>query len=69
MGANADWTSNFKALTPEQEAQVDGHVEATYKVRAVRADVCVCVQYVCVRVCVCMLCVCVCVCVCAHARA
>jgi hypothetical protein len=32
VGPNADWTSPFKALTPEQEAAVDAHVETTYKV-------------------------------------
>ncbi|KAI8464184.1 MAG: peptidase family S49-domain-containing protein [Monoraphidium minutum] len=30
VGANADWTSPFQELTPEQEAAIDAHVEGTY---------------------------------------
>jgi len=33
VGANADWTSPFKALTAAQEAAVDDHVGMTYQVR------------------------------------
>lgn len=32
IGRNADWTSPFRPLTPQQEAAVDQHVEETYKV-------------------------------------